>query len=144
MKMTTDELKIKFPRASESFLRANTEAGHAGSVGDNPVVQDAEVRDRLAGQKDGQDICKADDTGRTQKMDGKDRAKFRITVSFRYPDYRTHDNDGGYSTICDCLIAARRQLEVLAGNRPEKRTVRAGGNRRDNHNREALKKPLPF
>jgi hypothetical protein len=149
--MNRDELKARYPNASESFLRANADPVEARSQRDSSLIQDAKECDRLARQENGQDIRPTVHAAGTQKVDAKDRGKFRITVSFRYPNYRVHDNDGGYSTLLDCIIATRRRLDELAGNPHHKRTVRAGKRRVLNPDRENLnvsavdgKSPLPF
>tara|TARA_R110000824_G_scaffold255569_1_gene444504 strand:+ start:1126 stop:1470 length:345 start_codon:yes stop_codon:yes gene_type:complete len=50
---------------------------------------------------------------RTQntKMDDKLREQFCVTIEIQVSDLRVRDLDGSVSTIFDCLVAARRQLE---------------------------------
>ena len=44
------------------------------------------------------------------------RKTFRVTVTLRFADLRTRDPDAALSTLLDCIIAARRQLEGDTGN----------------------------
>lgn len=41
---------------------------------------------------------------------------FRISVDLHFADFRTRDPDAALSTLLDCIIAARRQLEGLNRN----------------------------
>lgn len=57
------------------------------------------------------------DRPKSKTVDGTGNQKFRLTVVFKMSDNRPRDLDGGLSTICDCLIAARRQLESHSRNK---------------------------
>lgn len=51
-----------------------------------------------------------DDKARVPRTDGKDCPRFRLRVVLRISDERHRDNDGAFSTLCDCLVAAAGRL----------------------------------
>lgn len=145
--MDENSVRKYFPNASPAFVRLNTDSHrtnrHIGNSRDNPLIQDAKDSIRMERQRKWENLRKASHAARAQRMDAANRPKFRISVTFRFPDYRIHDPDGCYSTILDCLIAARRLLVSGATNESEKRTVRIRKRGGNNHDREAVEK-LPF
>lgn len=121
-------------RFAPRFAGAAAAARRAGGGGDCPVVQDAEDRRDAAQPQDRKVVREAADQAGAQEVDGGDRPQFRVTVAFRYHDRRRRDNDGGYSTLLDCVVAARRLLDASAGDGADGGTVQAGtGRRDDNH-----------
>ena len=49
-----------------------------------------------------------------KKVDGASDRQHSLTVEILMSDRRRRDLDGGLATICDCIVAARRQLESAA------------------------------
>ena len=91
--MTYNELKRRFPAASESFWRRNADDQGPGPCA-SPEKQLLPNRAK-----------------RSPRMETELRQKFRLTVTLRYSDNRVRDPDAALSTILDCLVATRRQLE---------------------------------
>jgi hypothetical protein len=44
------------------------------------------------------------------------RQTFSVAITLYFADYRTRDADAALSTLLDCVIAARRQLENHTGD----------------------------
>ena len=49
-----------------------------------------------------------------KKVDGAGDCQHSLTVEVLMSDRRRRDLDGALATICDCIVAARRQLEDAA------------------------------
>src|SRR6516164_1459168 len=123
--LTENELRTLFPGASEFVIRTSARPNRAPRQGDNALVQDAKNSLRLERQKHWEDIRAASHAPGAQRVDAKDRPQFRLRVTFLFSNYRVHDPDGCYSTLLDCIIAARRLLGGDTRNHPQKPTVRA-------------------
>ena len=54
------------------------------------------------------------------------RPKFRISIILKFSDDRARDPDAAYSTILDCLIAARRQVAECKTDIDHMRTMLTG------------------
>jgi|ERR1700690_523659 len=85
-----------FPNASESFKRRNPHLFGGIYDGTHSVDKKLDVCHR--GQK-------------KPRVEAPLRQRFRVTIDFLISDQRNRDLDAGTSTILDCIIAARRQLE---------------------------------
>lgn len=119
--------------------------GTAGE-GDNALVQDAKNSVRLERQSNWENLRKTSHAPRTQRVDAKDRPRFRVSITFRFADRRVHDLDGCASTLLDCIVAARRYLDGDLGDYAKGKAVRTGrGSGSDDRDRaSAVKGPLPF
>ena len=86
-----------------SWSKAGGSPGSAGhpAPGPHPGNQEQHVRDRKKGKSG---------------MEKEVRRQFEITVTLKFADGRTRDPDAALSTILDCLIACRRQLEVYSSD----------------------------
>lgn len=56
------------------------------------------------------DAGKADHKTRVPATNQKDHSIFRVSINFRYADFRRRDLDGGTATILDAIVAVRRLL----------------------------------
>lgn len=57
---------------------------------------------------------KADhDQAGESKVDGTSGGEFRVSVTLRISDARDRDNDGAFSTLADCLVAAIGRLAEM-------------------------------
>lgn len=52
-----------------------------------------------------------DNGSKMQKVDGGGDKQYHLSVEVLVSDRYRRDLDGALATICDCLVAARRQLE---------------------------------
>jgi len=53
-----------------------------------------------------------DNTPKMQKMDGGSDQQYHLSVEILVSDRRRRDLDGALATICDCIVTARRRLEI--------------------------------
>lgn len=99
--MTPEQLKLKYPHASQWFIQANSSEGCGAGAGSKqkepaPAKQIREVLQR----------------SKSNGMDRVVRKKFRVTAYFRMANQRPRDGDGMFTTIMDCIIASsRRQMD---------------------------------
>ena len=71
--------------------------------------------DRLGTRTEHQELDVCHCAEEKPAMEGELRGAFRVTIVFLVSDERTRDGDAGTSTLFDCIIAARRQLEGYFG-----------------------------
>lgn len=116
MKLTRDELQLKFPNASAAFLRANSASGERAEARPQLQEQKTHVREATGyGARDGQM-----DVGRS--------GRFRVSITLLLSDKRDRDPDGAAATLMDCILDSlgrlggvdRRTLRKLA-KREERR-----------------------
>ena len=107
--MNEAELRRLFPNASASTIRANQAGGKR--VGPHPGNQEQHVQHRAE---------------RKPRVEKAVRKTFRVAVTLRFADLRTRDPDAALSTLLDCIIAARRQLEGDTGNHRQSQKVQPG------------------
>ena len=70
-------------------------------------------RSRSGVQKQEDNSWKEIDNGtKMQKMDGGSDQQYHLSVEILVSDRRRRDLDGALATICDCIVTARRRLEV--------------------------------
>lgn len=84
--------------------------------GAHPVIQEQkEVRERprVHGQEN-------------PPVDGQRDQQYRVTITFHISDRRRRDIDGGTSTLLDCIVAARRQLDGNTGSRTTRKSLPKG------------------
>ena len=119
------------------------EASYLESLRPHPLFQEPEN----AGHADTGPQARAsnaDHKARKAKAHGRDHGKFHLTITLRFSDRIRRDPDGIFSTLCDCLLRARRRLlDEAQGNPDQVRTVPAGRRRRHTPYRAPVGK-LPF
>ena len=137
-KMTADELKTKFPNASDDFIRSNAEDSSRDQRDrKSAVVQGSETSVRVEGQKDRQNNGKANHAARAPRVDAESSSTYRVTITLRFSDRRRIDADGCTATLFDCLITARRLLDGDPRALRKMRTVRKWKRRSNDRDREA-------
>lgn len=94
--MTLDEIRRRFPNASAATIARNLEHSGSGAC--------ARVEKQLLPNR-------GTENARLEKAVHR---KFRLTITLKYSDNRVRDPDAALSTILDCLVATRRQLEDSA------------------------------
>jgi len=77
-------------------------------------------------QKDNCRWKQIDHGTKMQKMDGAGDRQYHLSVEILVSDKRRRDLDGALATICDCLVAARRRLEVYTGDKRESKSGKKG------------------
>lgn len=104
--MTRESILAKFPNASESFIQRNL--GAAGSSHPQPgpsPVEEKRQEDRHEEKRPAIHPPKRRHKGVAKRGN----SIFGVAVALRVSDGRS-DGDNGYTTILDCLIAARKRF----------------------------------
>jgi len=134
--MTRAEFTALFPNASEAVIRANVDEFGPRTAKPSPakshasktnLPRNSKPRTRPVFQKLQDDSLETEadhDKAGASALDGIGRPQFRVSVTFRISDERHRDNDGGYSTLADCLIAAVGRLAKM-----DPRVLRTHANR---------------
>lgn len=102
MKLTQEQLEERLAR-NPALAKRNPELGSVARVriGPRPGLKEQHVQHR--GQ-------------RKSQVEKAMCPKFRVSITLDFADYRTRDADAALSTLLDCVIAARRQLENHTGD----------------------------
>lgn len=103
---------MKIPQdVSESTRRRNPELyGQNTGTGSGPQLQE-----RKANMEGPKRKALSGNERRRKGLDERGNKKYRVSITLFMPDYTRRDVDGATSTLIDCLIAARRRLEVYSG-----------------------------
>src|ERR1035441_6044853 len=108
--MNINELRRLFPNATESVIRRNFPAIEVGNQGnDCAVIQEQQTVNRPRKRRKTATKAASDYESALPEDHGRDGGQFSLTATFRFPDYRRRDLDGRLSTLCDCIIRARRR-----------------------------------
>ena len=77
-------------------------------------------RPRASIQKQKDNRWKEIDNGsQMQKVDGGGDRQHHLSVEILVSDRRRRDLDGALATICDCIVTARRRLEIYTDDNGE-------------------------
>ncbi len=107
--MTYDALKVRFPNATEQFLRANSDDALTDSgMRKHPTIQGTKA-DRLPKERN---AANADNRPRSKKSNGSSKPRYRITIALRFSDRHRRDPDGCAATILDALVSAGRRMGI--------------------------------
>jgi hypothetical protein len=101
---TIKRLRAMFPNASRAFLAAN-----CAMFGARPQLQEQQA-DRARKKRP---ALNAHHEAGSAEVDGVSDSEFHITVTLSISDQRDRDNDGAYTTLQDCLIAAVGRLAQM-------------------------------
>jgi hypothetical protein len=77
-------------------------------------------------QEDNSRWKQIDNGTKMQKMDGSSDKQYHLSVEILVSDKRRRDLDGALATICDCIVTARRRLEVYTGDKRESKSGKKG------------------
>jgi len=111
--MTINELKRRYPNASEDFIKRNADSLCEESRS-RPVVQKQKAFDLRQEHR----TSKNADGRKNKKVDGVLHPKFSVSVVMRYSDNRRRDNSGALETILDCMCDAVGRLKAMDSNNP--------------------------
>lgn len=93
----------------DAYLTKQAVANRARNQRQNPVVQELQASNPRQKNRKTSDV----NGGKDAATDGRNHARFHISIVFRYSDNRRRDIDGAAATILDCLVdAAGRFMDV--------------------------------
>lgn len=110
-KVTYNELKRRYPHASEAFIKRNLDSLCEESR-PRPVVQEQEAINTRQEHR----TPKNTDRRKNKKVDGVMHKKFFVSVVMRCSDNRRRDNSGALETILDCMCDAVGRLKAMDSN----------------------------
>ena len=61
-----------------------------------------------------------------QKVDGGSDQQYHLSVEILVSDRRRRDLDGALATICDCIVTARRRLEIYTEDNSDSKGGKKG------------------
>jgi hypothetical protein len=137
----------KVPHAKRTV--SETKAADVESERSNPVVQEQQNSNSEVSEWKAAGSPLDDNQARVPENHGQDHGVFRLSVVVRVSDRRRRDLDGILSTLCDCLIRARRRLlDPHTRDSHSSGNGAAGAGGRNNRSRKTVKfkatLPPPF